>query len=176
MRAGRWALSDGSLQTVSDTPVAPVTNVVRSLDLQNLEQYREGLLKFTRGKASYVDALLKRPDILQQYKIDTKQRLAFFLAAVGYESGGFQQQIEKFGYSAAGLRRNFPSAVKSDAAAQELVQEGPEAIANAIYANKLGNGPAASGDGWRYRGRGIFFLTGRDNYRKYGQADRRRSR
>jgi putative chitinase len=169
VRAGRWAFSDGALATVADTPVVPTQAGGLSPDLDELDQYRDALLKFTRGRTSYVDALLKRRDILQKYGITTKLRLAYFLAAIAYESGGFEPQVEKFGYSASGLRKRF-KVVNSDELARSLIRKGKEATANFVYANRFGNGPEESGDGWKYRGRGIFFITGKANYQRYSEA------
>ena len=166
VRAGRWALSSGNLAQVRDTPRPPVTVAAISPFLQSLD--RAKLLAFTRGNTSFVDVLLKRRDLLQKYEVDTPNRLAYFLASIAFETGGFRQQTEKFGYSATSLRATFPSRIKSDEQAAQLAGT-PEAIANVVYANRLGNGPPESGDGWRYRGRSLFFITGRGLYRKYGE-------
>ncbi|MDB5678985.1 caspase family protein [Sphingomonas bacterium] len=166
VRAGRWAFSSGALAEVRDTPRPAVVWAATSPFLQSLD--RKQLLQFAHGKESFVDVLLKRRDLLEKYQINTPKRLAYFLASVGYESAGFQQQTEKFGYSAAMLRRIFSSRITSLAMAEGLVGK-PEAVANVVYANRFANGPPASGDGWRYRGRGLFFITGRYNYARYGR-------
>lgn len=102
---------------------------------------------------------------LERYRIDTPIRIAAFLGNVGHESGGLRRLEENLNYSSDGLvrvfRRHFP-----DADVAERYARQPERIANRAYANRMGNGDEASGDGWRYRGRGLFQVTGRDNYGK----------
>jgi len=166
VRAGRWAFSSASLDQVAETPRPAVADVNISAFLESLD--RDKLISFTHGNVSFVDVLLKRRDILEKYEINTPNRLAFFIASIAFETAGFRQQVEKFGYSATALRRVFTSRIISDELARQLAGK-PEAIANFVYANRFGNGPAESGDGWRYRGRSLFFITGRGNYRRYGQ-------
>lgn len=97
-----------------------------------------------------------------QYNIDTPLRQAAFLAQAGYESGGLITLEENLNYSANGLLRVFRKYF--DNALALKYQRNPVAIANRVYANRLGNGDESSGDGWKYRGRGIFQVTGHDNY------------
>jgi len=97
------------------------------------------------------------------FGIGTPQRLAAFLAQVGHESACLSAVVENLNYSAAGLLATWPTRFDRAAAASYARQ--PEHIANKVYANRMGNGNEASGDGWRYRGRGLIQLTGRDNYR-----------
>jgi putative chitinase len=107
------------------------------------------------------------------HSINTPPRLAAFVAQCRVESAGFTQLEESLWYrDAARIRRIFPSRVKSLAQAQALVRN-PQALANVVYANRLGNRDEASGDGWRFRGRGLKQLTGADNYRAAGEALRR---
>lgn len=94
-------------------------------------------------------------------------RLPYFMAQAAHECAGFTRFVENLNYSAEGLRKTWPS--RFNRATAEAFARKPESIANYVYANRLGNGTELSGDGWRFRGRGIFQLTGRDNYRKYGQ-------
>ncbi len=96
------------------------------------------------------------------YEVDTGPRLAAFLAQTGHESAGLSRTIENLNYSADGLRKTWPSRF-DEATAQEYARQ-PERIANRVYANRMGNGPEASGDGWKYRGRGLIMNTGRANY------------
>lgn len=94
--------------------------------------------------------------------INTKARAAAFLAQAAHESGQFRYLVENLNYSAEALRRTWPSRFTE---AQALaMQRQPERIANHVYSSRIGNGPESSGDGWRFRGRGIFQLTGRTNY------------
>lgn len=99
--------------------------------------------------------------ILGVYEVNTKTRLAMFLAQVAEESGGFKYFIENLNYSADGLLRTFPSHFDASTAAAYARQ--PERIANRAYANRLGNGNESSGDGWKFRGHGLIQLTGRAN-------------
>lgn len=95
------------------------------------------------------------------------QELAYILATAYHESGGKMQPVsENLNYSAAGLRGTFPKYF-SQAEAKAYARQ-PQRIANRAYANRIGNGNEASGDGWRYRGRGLVQITGRANYRTYG--------
>lgn len=96
--------------------------------------------------------------------IDTPARLAAFVGQCVHESAGFTDFEENCSWStAARIVAFFPSSVPDLNAAQKLVRN-PQGLANTVYANRLGNGSVASGDGWRYRGRGAIQLTGRHNY------------
>lgn len=101
-------------------------------------------------------------DACQAYQITSGRRLAAFLAQVGHESAGLSRVVENLNYSADGLLATWPSRFSS-ADATALARK-PEAIANRVYANRMGNGGPESGDGWRYRGRGPIQITGRVNY------------
>lgn len=101
--------------------------------------------------------------ILPDYGIDTPERVAAFIAQCAHESGGFRMLKENLNYRAASLRRTFPKYFPDDAIAARYANN-QEAIANRVYANRMGNGDEASGDGWRYCGRGLIQLTGKENY------------
>ena len=166
--SGRWSLTSGVLATVPDKPdpagaSGPLPPFLAGLD-------RDRLVVFFRGRESLADTLMAGRDVLQKYEITTPDRLAFFLASIGFETGGFAFSEEKFGYSAARLRSLYPRKVTSEALARSIAGK-PEMVANTVYGNQFGNGPPESGDGWRYRGRGLFgfFITGRDNYAKFGR-------
>ena len=92
-------------------------------------------------------------------------RLAGFLAQTAHESGGFNFIKENLNYSKEGLRKIFPKYFPTDELAQQYARQ-PEKIANRVYANRMGNGPEESGDGYRFCGRGLIQLTGRQNYTK----------
>jgi putative chitinase len=94
-------------------------------------------------------------------------RLHFFLAQIGHESGGLTVAEENLDYSAERLREVWPRRFPDLAAARPFARN-PQALANAVYAGRMGNGDAASGDGFRYRGRGYIQITGRDGYRRVG--------
>lgn len=102
-------------------------------------------------------------EICPEYGIDTKQRLAAFLAQCCHESGGFKFLKENLNYRAESLIKTWPSRFPSLGFAQQYARK-PEKIANYVYANRMGNGDDASGDGWKYVGRGLIQLTGRENY------------
>ena len=104
---------------------------------------------------------------MARYEIDTPARMAAFLAQLAHESGQLQRWSEDLSYRWQRLRQVFPKYFKTDADAQEFDRQ-KERIANRVYGGRLGNGPEASGDGWRYRGRGPIQLTGKDNYRACG--------
>ena len=101
--------------------------------------------------------------LLPDYGIDTPERMAAFLAQCAHESGGFTAIKENLNYRAASLRKTFGKYFLTDEIAAQYANK-PEKIANRVYANRMGNGPEESGDGYRYCGRGLIQLTGKDNY------------
>lgn len=103
-----------------------------------------------------------------KYAIVTPLRMAAFLAQVGHESAQLTQVVENLNYSAAALQACWPSRFSADLAAQVARQ--PEQIANIVYASRMGNGDADSGDGWTFIGRGLIQITGRANYQACGEA------
>jgi len=103
-------------------------------------------------------------ETMPYYYIDTPLRVAAFLANAAHESNTFKALVENLNYSAAALRRTWPSRFPTDEVAKAY-ERNPEAIANKVYSSRMGNGPEKSGEGWKYRGRGVFQLTGKDNYR-----------
>ena len=110
--------------------------------------------------------------ILPDYEINTPQRVAAFLAQCAHESGGFKAIKENLNYRAASLRKLFPKYFPDDATANRYasLSNKQEAIANRIYANRMGNGPEESGDGFRYCGRGLIQLTGKSNYENFAMS------
>jgi putative chitinase len=98
-----------------------------------------------------------------------KNRAAHFFAQTAHESGNFKAFSENLNYGAKGLRGIFGKYFPTDALAKAYERQ-PQKIANRVYANRMGNGDEASGDGWRYRGRGLKQLTGKDNYTRCGQG------
>jgi putative chitinase len=110
-----------------------------------------------------IDAI---PDTAARFGITTPLRLAHFLAQAAHESGGFTATTENLNYRAKGLcgifRKYFPSVTVA-----LQYERKPEKIANKVYANRMGNGNEASGDGWKHRGRGYIQLTGKDNYKAF---------
>jgi len=104
--------------------------------------------------------------LFPDYEINTPQRMASFIAQCAHESGGFMVLTENLNYRWQSLRKIFPKYFPDDVIAQDYASRPnkQEAIANRIYASRMGNGPEESGDGWKFRGRGLIQLTGRHNY------------
>ena len=108
------------------------------------------------------------PAVQEKFEINTPLRLAHFLAQCGHESGGFKVVSENLNYSAAGLQSIFKKYFTPESAKE--YQRKPEKIANIVYANRMGNGPQASGEGYKFRGRGYIQLTGKDNYTAFDKT------
>ena len=106
--------------------------------------------------------------VLPKFNLDTPLRKAHFLAQVAHESGGLKYSAENLNYSAQGLRSVFGKYFKTNDIAA-LYARKPEKIANRVYADRMGNGNEASGDGWKFRGRGLIQLTGKDNYQQFAR-------
>ena len=106
------------------------------------------------------------PDTIAKFELNTPLRLAHFLAQAGHESGGFKAVNENLNYGAKGLlgifKKYFPDEAKA-----KLYERKPEKIANLVYGSRMGNGPEASGEGYKFRGRGYIQLTGKDNYKAF---------
>jgi putative chitinase len=118
-------------------------------------------------KGHIPDAVIAQlPDTIAKFELNTPLRLAHFLAQAGHESGGFKAVNENLNYGAKGLlgifKKYFPTPEKA-----ALYERKPEKIANLVYGGRMGNGPEASGEGWKFRGRGYIQLTGKDNYKAF---------
>jgi len=107
--------------------------------------------------------------ILPDYDISTPQRVAAFIAQTAHESGGYTALHENLNYQAASLCRVWPRLFPNQDVANEYAHQ-PERIANRAYANRMGNGPEESGDGWRFCGRGLLQVTGHDNYQAFADS------
>lgn len=111
---------------------------------------------------------------LSRFSISTPIRQSAFLAECAHESAGFSRLAENLNYSAAGLAATWPGRFRGvDGQPNALAlayQRRPVVIANHVYANRMGNGSEESGDGWRYRGRGLLQITGRGMYQRCGEA------
>lgn len=103
------------------------------------------------------------PEVMQKFGVNTPLRLAHFLAQCGHESGGFKLTQENLNYSAKGLMGIFKKYFPTEALANAYARK-PEKIANRVYASRMGNGAEASGEGYKFRGRGYIQLTGKQNY------------
>lgn len=108
------------------------------------------------------------PEVSTKFGVNTPQRLAHFLAQTGHESGGFRVTTENLNYSAKGLTNIFKKYFTPESAVE--YQRKPEKIANIVYANRMGNGAQASGDGFKFRGRGYIQLTGKTNYQAFDKT------
>lgn len=107
---------------------------------------------------------------MEQYEINTPERRARFLAQLRHESGNFNTIKENLNYSAQRLTRVFGKyfGPRSGRDPYDYARQ-PEKIANVVYANRMGNGDEESGDGWKYRGRGLIQITGKNNYTAYSE-------
>lgn len=119
---------------------------------------------------SYVDewheALSK---LLPDYDINTPKRIAAFIAQCSHESAGFKFLKENLNYRAESLMRVWPRYFPTIEIARQYAHQ-QEKIANRAYANRMGNGDESSGDGWRFCGRGLIQLTGRNNYEAFAES------
>ena len=140
-------------QPIVSAPIAPV-----------------GGLKLDKLKGHIPDAVIAMiPDTAAKFQINTPLRLAHFLAQCGHESGGFRATQENLNYSAKGLAGIFKKYFPTEAAATPYARQ-PQKIASKVYANRMGNGTEASGEGYKFRGRGYIQLTGKENYTAFGKS------
>lgn len=107
--------------------------------------------------------------VMHKFNITTKPRIASFVAQIGHESGYLTTREENLNYSATGLRKTFGKYFPNDQIAEQYARN-PEKIASRVYANRIGNGPEHTGDGWTFRGRGLIQLTGKYNYIKFAES------
>lgn len=138
----------------------PTANTISAQQLSDL---------FPRAKRAHTESFqAQAPELLREFGItEDTTRLHFFLAQIGHESGGLTITAENLNYRAERLRQVWPSRFRSLDAAMPFSRN-PEALANNVYASRMGNGPPESGDGWRFRGRGYIQITGRDGYSSVG--------
>jgi len=121
-------------------------------------------------KGHVPDAVIAQiPSVMSTFKIDTALRLSHFLAQCGHESAGFKAIQENLNYGAKGLLGIFKKYFPTEAKALQYERK-PEKIANLVYGGRMGNGDEASGDGYKFRGRGYIQLTGKNNYVAFGKA------
>ena len=106
--------------------------------------------------------------VIDKFGIDSPELVAAFLATIGHESAHLTRVEENLNYGVPGLLATFPKYFTTETASQYARQ--PEKIANRVYANRMGNGEEASGEGWLFRGRGLIQVTGRYNYWWIGKA------
>jgi putative chitinase len=134
-----------------------------------------------KDPAKWIDAIVA---VCQEFEINTPQRIAAFIAQTSHESGGYTMLSENLNYKAATLAACWPNRFAVMGADKKPIKENgklvptavansiagkPELIANLVYSSRMGNGPAESGEGWKFRGRGLKQLTGKFNYEKCGK-------
>lgn len=135
-----------------------------------------------KNPEKWLDAIQATCD---RFEINTDKRIAAFLAQTAHESGGYTMLEENLNYSDATMAAVWPNRFAEVGPDKKPIKEGgknkpnkfaqalhrkPEMIANVVYSNRMGNGTIESGEGWKYRGRGLKQLTGKDNYKRCGQA------
>jgi len=135
--------------------------------------------KFDFTQAKFEECIGKNPhashwfealcEILPDYDIDTVPRVAAFLAQTAHESGNYRAIKENLNYKAESLMRVWPRYFPNMEVARAYAQQ-PERIANRAYGGRMGNGPEETGDGWKFAGKGLIQLTGKDNYTRYAQS------
>ena len=130
-----------------------------------LEQLKE-ILPNNQSTKEWYEALIS---ILPDYEIDSTTRIAAFLAQCAHESAEFTAIKENLNYKATSLRKVFAKYFPTDELAEQYAHN-QEMIANRVYANRMGNGSEASGDGFRYCGRGLIQLTGKNNYQAFATS------
>jgi putative chitinase len=108
-------------------------------------------------------------ETFEKYNIDTAKRQAAFIGQCMHESGGFKLLEENLNYSAKALMNTWPSRFPTEEMANQYARN-PEKIANKVYGGRMGNADESSGEGWKYRGRGIKQLTGKENYQRCSEA------
>ena len=147
--------------------------------IPTIEQLKAAKVK---NPEKWIDALV---DTCRDFEINTPERIASFLAQTSHESGGYTMLSENLFYKAPTLAACWPNRFAVLGADKKPIKENgklvptklaesiagkPELIANLVYSSRMGNGPAESGEGWKYRGRGLKQLTGKDNYTRCGAA------
>jgi putative chitinase len=154
---GTWSKMFAGSAPAPTAPAAPVAAVAPSdFKLANL-------------KGHIPDSVIAQiPDTAARFGITTPLRLAHLLSQASHESGHFKAVIENLNYSADGLKKIFPKYFPGNL--NESYARNPQKIANKVYGNRMGNGDEASGDGYRYCGRGLIQLTGKDNYTAFAES------
>jgi len=159
-----WNKITGITQVVA--PIAPTEVIVPiTTPVINVSG-----LKLDKLKGHIPDSVIAMiPDTAAKFEINTPLRLAHFLAQCGHESGGFKLTQENLNYSAKGLNGIFKKYFPTLESAASYERK-PEKIANKVYGGRMGNGAEASGEGWKFHGRGFIQLTGKDNYTAFTKS------
>lgn len=157
---GTWTKIMGS-----DTPSTPTPQSVVSTPTPQVAGLKLDKLKGHVPQV-VIDSI---PEVASKFGINTPLRVAHFLAQCGHESGGFRLTQENLNYSAKGLVGIFKKYFPTEAIANAYARN-PQKIANKVYSNRMGNGNEASGEGYKFRGRGYIQLTGKENYTAFGKS------
>lgn len=129
-----------------------------------------GPMDISKLKGHVPDAVITQlPEVMEKFQINTPVRIAHFLSQCGHESGNFKVVNENLNYGAKGLLGLFKKYFPTEAKALEYERK-PEKIANLIYGGRMGNGVEATGEGYKFRGRGYIQLTGKDNYSAFDKV------
>lgn len=124
------------------------------------------MVKLAKLKGHVPEAILD--ELSKHAEIHTDERIAHFLGQCDHESGGFKRTTENMNYSASRLKQVFRKYFPGDLASEYA--NNPAKIGSRVYADRMGNGNEASGEGYKFRGRGYIQLTGKNNYREFGEA------
>jgi putative chitinase len=158
-------VGNGTWSKMFGESISAKTVITEPLNIAN-----SGPLKLENLRGHIPDTVIAQiPDVAEKFQINTPLRLAHFLAQCGHESGGFRATQENLNYSAKGLMGIFKKYFPTQALAEQY-QRKPEAIASKVYGGRMGNGPEATKEGFKFRGRGYIQLTGKDNYTAFGKA------
>lgn len=116
-----------------------------------------------------IEVISQISETVDKFKLNTPLRLAHFLAQCAHESGNWKLKVENLNYSSTALRSVFRKYFINESVAASYARK-PQMIANKVYANRMLNGDEASGDGWKFRGRGYIQLTGKQNYTSFNST------
>lgn len=159
----------GPMSSKFATPFSKNSEYFNTLDdpgmpIINAEQLKRIISTLSDSKCKEILPFLLQT--MKEFEINTLLRIAAFIAQTAHESAGYAVFLENLNYSAEALLKTWPSRFTRESAA--VCARQPQKIANRVYCNRLGNGDEVSGDGWRYRGRGVIQITGRSNYQECG--------
>ena len=158
----QWQSNNG---LTADGVAGPITLSKMGITIPTVQKET---LKLDKLKGIIPDTVLKEIETIgEKFGIITNLRLCHFLAQCSTESGGFKLVNENLNYSKSGLMKIFPGYFPGNLA--ESYAHQPEKIASRVYGSRMGNGNEESKEGWKYRGAGFIQLTGKDNFKKFGE-------
>ena len=163
--SGTWTALEKALKSAAKPPAASPSGTAQSGTAGKMID-KDTLSKIMpNANQADIDRYLSAINAgLARYNINTPLRIAHFIAQIAHESGSFKFSSENLNYSASALRSVFGKYFKTDEEANAYARN-PEKIANRVYGGRMGNGDESTGEGWKYRGRGLIQLTGKENYR-----------